>query len=103
MRSSRHIKTQERRIILMLLVALLTVQVVIYLVSTRTNRSIVEQTINDSLRTTSQVVDELLELRQRQLAQGAAVLAADYGLKEAIASGERATIESMLGNHSCLL
>jgi len=100
MRSSRHIKTQERRIILMLLVALLTVQVVIYLVSTRTNRSIVEQTINDSLRTTSQVVDELLELRQRQLAQGAAVLAADYGLKEAIASGERATIESMLGNHS---
>lgn len=99
MRSSRHIKTQERRIIKVLLVALLSVQVVIYLVSTRTNRSIVEETISSSLQTTTQVVDELLELRQRQLAQGAAVLAADYGLKEAIATGERSTIESMLGNH----
>lgn len=103
MRSSRHIKTQERRIIVMLLVALLTVQVVIYLVSTRTNRSIVEETISSSLQTTTQVVDELLELRQRQLAQGAAVLAADYGLKEAIATGERSTIESMLDNHGSRL
>lgn len=99
MRSSRHIKTQERRIILMLLVALLTVQLVIYLVSTHTNRSIAEEAISNSLQTTSQVVDELLELRQSQLIQGAAVLAADYGLKEAIATGERSTIESMLANH----
>jgi len=100
MRSSQHIRTQERRIIVVLLVALLSVQVVIYLVSTRTNRSIVEETISNSLQTTTQVVDELLELRQRQLTQGASVLAADYGLKEAIATGERSTIESMLSNHS---
>lgn len=99
MRSSRHIKTQERGIILLLLVALLSVQVVIYLVSTRTNRSIAEETISNSLQTTSRVIDELLELRQRQLTQGAAVLAADYGLKEAIATGERSTIEAMLANH----
>lgn len=99
MRSSRHIKTQERGIILLLLVALLSVQVVIYLVSTRTNRSIAEETLSNSLQTSSQVVEELLELRQRQLTQGAAVLAADYALKEAIATGERATIESILANH----
>lgn len=99
MRSSRHIRTQERRIILALLAALLAVQVVIYLVSVRTNRSIVVETINTSLQTTAQVVNQLLELRHRQLSQGAAVLAADYGLKEAIAIGERATIESMLQNH----
>ncbi|MCW2291032.1 MULTISPECIES: diguanylate cyclase [Pseudomonas] len=99
MRTSRHIRTQERRIILALLAALLAVQVIIYLVSVRTNRNIVEETINTSLETTAQVVDQLLELRHRQLGQGAAVLAADYGLKEAIAIGERATIESMLQNH----
>ncbi|MBD9655078.1 diguanylate cyclase [Pseudomonas sp. PDM12] len=99
MTSSRHIKTQERGLILLLLVALLTVQVITYLVSTRSNRSFVEETISNGLQTTSRVVDELLELRQRQLTQGAAVLAADYGLKEAIATGERSTIESMLADH----
>lgn len=103
MRTSRHIKTQERRIIVVLLAALLTVQVVIYLVSVRSNRSIVEDTVSAQLETTAQVVDQLLELRHRQLTQGAAVLAADYGLKEAIAIGERATIESMLQNHGSRL
>lgn len=103
MRTSQHIKTQERRIILALLAALLTVQVVIYLVSVRSNRSIVEDTVSTQLATTAQVVDQLLELRHRQLTQGAAVLAADYGLKEAIAIGERATIESMLHNHGSRL
>lgn len=99
MRTSQHVKIQERRIILALLAALLTVQVVIYLVSVRSNRSIVEDTVSAQLETTAQVVGQLLELRHRQLTQGAAVLAADYGLKEAIAIGERATIESMLRNH----
>ena len=103
MRISRHIKNQERRIILALLAALLTVQVVIYLVSVQSNRRIVEDTVSTQLETTAQVVDQLLELRQRQLTQGAAVLAADYGLKEAIAIGERATIESMLQNHGSRL
>ncbi|SDH95360.1 diguanylate cyclase (GGDEF) domain-containing protein [Pseudomonas flavescens] len=103
MRTSQHIKTQERRIILALLAALLTVQMVVYLVSVRTNRSIVEETINSELGTTAQVVEQLLELHQRQLTQGAAVLASDYGLKEAIAIGERATIESMLQNHGSRL
>ncbi|UCJ18713.1 diguanylate cyclase [Pseudomonas sp. MM211] len=82
-----------------LLAALLIVQIVIYLVSVRTNRGIVEDTTATQLATTAQVVDQLFELRHRQLTQGAAVLAADYGLKEAIAIGERATIESMLQNH----
>ncbi|MEJ0099955.1 MAG: EAL domain-containing protein [Pseudomonadota bacterium] len=46
------------------------------------------------------VAQRLLEYRERQLANGVAVLAADFGLKEAIGSREADTVASMLANHS---
>ncbi len=46
------------------------------------------------------VAQRLLEYRERQLANGVAVLAADFGLKEAIGSKEADTVASALANHA---
>lgn len=98
--SNRHFRAYERRIIYVLLSALLTIQILAYQISSEANRRIAENNLHAQLQTGAQVFYQLLELRQRQLLQTAEVLAADYGLKEATATRERPTIESMLLNHS---
>ncbi|MGE8362720.1 diguanylate cyclase domain-containing protein [Pseudomonas sp.] len=98
--SRRHLRAYERRIVYSLLGALLAIQLVAYTISSQTNRRIAENTVRAHLATGGQVFYQLLELRQHQLEQAASVLAADYGLKDAVAIGERPTLESMLGNHA---
>lgn len=51
------------------------------------------------LQTGDRVFARLLEERFAQLAQAARVLAADYGFREALLSGDRETITSALANH----
>jgi diguanylate cyclase (GGDEF)-like protein len=46
------------------------------------------------------VAQQLLEYRERQLANAVAVLASDFGLREAVASGDRPTVDSALANHA---
>lgn len=98
--SRRHLRAYERRIVYSLLGALLAIQLAAYLISSQANRRIAENTVKEHLATGGQVFYQLLELRQHQLQQTAGVLAADYGLKDAVAIGERPTLESMLGNHA---
>ncbi|TBU96387.1 GGDEF domain-containing protein [Phytopseudomonas dryadis] len=99
MTDSPHLPTYVRRIVYLLLAALLAIQVIVYQVGLRSHRALAEETLRGQLDSTAQVFEQLLELRHRQLAQSAAVLASDYGFKEAIAVGERATVESMLEQH----
>ncbi|MGE8497884.1 MAG: diguanylate cyclase domain-containing protein [Pseudomonas sp.] len=98
--SRRHLRAYERRIVYSLLGALLVIQLAAYVISSQANRRIAENTVRDHLVTGGQVFYQLLELRQHQLEQTAGVLAADYGLKDAVAIGERPTLESMLANHA---
>ncbi|HYP80387.1 MAG TPA: EAL domain-containing protein, partial [Steroidobacteraceae bacterium] len=46
------------------------------------------------------VAQRVLEYREKQLANAVTVLTADYGLREAVASGDRPTVASALSNHA---
>ena len=48
----------------------------------------------------NRIVNEFLTARSDQLRTSVSVLAANYGLKEAAATGDAATIQSVLDNHS---
>ena len=47
----------------------------------------------------SRVFERLLEVRGRRLADGVQLLAADFGFRDAVASGDSATMRSVLLNH----
>ncbi|OYW33769.1 MAG: GGDEF domain-containing protein [Methyloversatilis sp. 12-65-5] len=55
--------------------------------------------VRAELQTADRVLSRLLEQRASQLTQAARVLAADYGFREALTSGDNDTIVSALGNH----
>jgi EAL domain-containing protein (putative c-di-GMP-specific phosphodiesterase class I)/GGDEF domain-containing protein len=46
------------------------------------------------------IAQQLLEYREKQLANAVSVLTSDYGLREAVASGDRPTVASALTNHA---
>ena len=55
--------------------------------------------LSDELTVGQRVWARLLDQRAATLSQGAALLAADYGFRSAVASNDRATITSALENH----
>jgi diguanylate cyclase (GGDEF)-like protein len=59
----------------------------------------VDSRARESLRIGAVVVDEFLAARGEQLRTSVDVLAADYGLKEAVATRDSITIHSVLENH----
>jgi diguanylate cyclase (GGDEF)-like protein len=65
----------------------------------RTSTTVREQA-DEQLVAGVHIAQQLLEYRERQLANAVAVLTADYGLREAVASGDRATVDSALANHA---
>ena len=59
----------------------------------------VESQLREELGVGGRVLEQLIELRGRQLHDAVQVLVADFGFKEAVASGDRETIRSALANH----
>src|SRR5580692_7625775 len=55
---------------------------------------------DERLRSGSQVVEEYMRSRAAVLSSSVTVLAADFGLREAVASRDEATILSVANNHS---
>ncbi|GAA3971839.1 putative bifunctional diguanylate cyclase/phosphodiesterase [Allohahella marinimesophila] len=70
----------------------------IYSVFTATEQSIVRET-REELQTAQRVFSAILEDRSLQLLDRTSILAADFGLKRAIATNELDTAMSALGNH----
>ncbi|PHV10208.1 bifunctional diguanylate cyclase/phosphodiesterase [Chitinimonas sp. BJB300] len=64
------------------------------------NMSIFRGTAALSLESDEKVFRRLLEYNTSNLIQGASVLAGDYGLREAIGTGDMGTLLSALNNHS---
>ena len=64
----------------------------------RTSDAAVRAQAQEQLNVGSLVFEQLLALRSDQLQQAAQVLAADFGFKEAVASGDAPTIRSALAN-----
>jgi len=61
-------------------------------------RSNAEQSIRQELAASGTVFDRIWSLRSQQLRDSADILARDFGFREAVATGDRATVESALDN-----
>jgi diguanylate cyclase (GGDEF)-like protein len=96
-----HLKTTFRtKLLLLTIVPLAVAQVVTLFAVMRTVESDIRSDARESLTIGAAVVNEYLESRTEQLRTSVGVLAADYGLKEATATNDAATIRSVLDNHS---
>ncbi|MCC5855874.1 MAG: EAL domain-containing protein [Idiomarina sp.] len=86
--------------LLLLLSGLVAVSlgIVIFAILWATNTS-VQSNIDRELGVSERVFLQLLELRETQLTQSAAVLADDFGFRQAVASADENTILSALVNH----
>lgn len=92
-------RSLETRIVVFFVVLLAAVQVAAYLVVSAANERIARREVASQIRVGERVFARVLEQNGRQLSQAAAVLAADFGFREAIATGDSATINSVLANH----
>jgi diguanylate cyclase (GGDEF)-like protein len=87
------------KLMLLTVVPLAVAQVVTLFAVMRTVEQDVSSRARESLIIGSTVVSEFLASRGEQLRTSVEVLASDFGLKEAVATGDEATIRSVLDNH----
>ena len=86
--------------LLLILLAIVVLLVAATYFSTRTViRDAVTQQAYRELRRGGELFSQLIDDRAGQLAQSVSVLTDDFGFKEAVATGDRATIVSALDNH----
>lgn len=90
----------RRKLLLLALLPLALAQLVTIFAVMRTVERDVQQRATNSLEISATVVDEYLAGRSSQLRTSVQVMAADFGLKEAVATGDAETIRSVLLNHS---
>jgi diguanylate cyclase (GGDEF)-like protein len=69
----------------------------------RANSQIARQAIAQELEQGERLFLKALAQNQGRLEQGAAILSADFAFREAIATSDKATIDSVLGNHGARL
>ena len=92
----RRFRTKLLVLVIVALVALQTATLIaVHVAGQRTLR----KRIDEELHVGARVLDRVLRTRARQLADTVRVLASDFAFKEAIASGDRPTIDSALHNH----
>ncbi|MDO9286354.1 MAG: cache domain-containing protein, partial [Aquabacterium sp.] len=87
------------RFVLVSLALLLLVQAAGFVVIQQSIDRNAHAQLADRLTLAERVWQRLLDQRAAKLHQGAAVLAADYGIREAVGTGDLETLRSALGNH----
>jgi diguanylate cyclase (GGDEF)-like protein len=87
------------RIVLVSLALLLVVQAAGFLVIRQSIDHNAHRQLDDHLVLAGRIWQRLLDQRAAKLNQGAALLAADYGMREAVGSGDLDTVRSALDNH----
>ncbi len=87
------------RIVAMSLLLLLAVQLAGFVAIRASIDRNARQMLKGELEVAQRVWEQMLAQRAAQLQQGAAVLAADFGFREAVNSDDRDTIASALDNH----
>ena len=92
--------TFRTKLLLLTIVPLAVAQIVTLFAVMQTVEQNIQADAQASLTIGTTVVNEFLAARTEQLRTSVSVLAADYGLKEATATGDAATIRSVLENHS---
>ena len=91
--------TFRGKLLLLTILPLAAAQFVTHFAVMRTVAEDVEQRARESLLIGGKVVNDFLESRGEQLGVSVNVLAADFGLKEAVATKDASTIRSALINH----
>ncbi len=89
----------QARIAGVLVLLLLVVVGALYVAVQAATNAAVRSQANEQLEVGSLVFQRLLEMRCSQLHDAVQVLAADFGFKDAVASGDAETIRSALANH----
>lgn len=92
-------RSLETRIVVFFVILLVLVQVTALALVGATIQSIARSEVASQLAVGERVFNRVLEQRGRQLSQAAAVLAADFGFREAVATRDLGTIRSVLENH----
>lgn len=88
----------QARIACVLILLLLVVVSALYFAVKAATGAAVQAQAREELDIGGRVFERLLESRSRQLHDAVQVLAADFGFKEAVSSGDEETIRSALGN-----
>ena len=89
----------QRRIVLFVAGLLIPVLAVVLLVVNEVNSRNARTAIDEGLATGERVFERLLEQNNRQLTQAADVLSLDFAFRQAVATRDLRTIESVLANH----
>jgi len=89
----------QSRILALFLLVVIGVQAGGFVLVNSVGGAAARNTIGEDLVAGARVFDRLLDEDRQRLVQGARVLAGDYALREAIATGDPATIRSALQNH----
>ena len=92
--------TFRSKLFLLTIVPLAVAQVVTLIAVMQTVQDDVYRRVHESLVVGGTVIDEYRAARSEQLRASARVLAADFGLKQAAATRDKTTLESILQNHS---
>lgn len=94
-----HFHSFETRIVVFFFLLLTSVQVVAFLVASNAHETIGKREIASQISVGERVLERTFEENGRQLAQVGAILAADPGFRDALASRNPATITSLLERH----
>lgn len=89
----------EARIVVFFVILLVCVQGVVFTLITASGQHIAEQQVRKELATGERLFARLVDQSNRRLTDAAGVLAADFGFREAVATHDVGTIESVLRNH----
>jgi diguanylate cyclase (GGDEF)-like protein len=92
-------KSLSARIVFVFLGLLLTVQALSFLAIRASIDHNARTAIEGDLEMGERLLKRLLQQNAHKLTEGASLLAADYGFRSAVASGDEATIASVLANH----
>jgi diguanylate cyclase (GGDEF)-like protein len=94
-----NVKSLGTRIVVFFVVLLVLVQGLGAFLVVQSNSQIARQTIDQSLEQGERIFMQLIEQNQKRLEQAAAILSADFAFRQAIATNNTGTIESVLRNH----
>ncbi|MEZ5459218.1 MAG: diguanylate cyclase [Steroidobacteraceae bacterium] len=92
-------RTFRNRLLILIIGLVLGAQTVTLVASLARTETLVQERASAQLAAGSLVARELISSQARQLANAVTVLAADFGLREAVALGDAPTIASAVTNH----
>jgi len=90
----------RNRLLILLIGLLVSAETVTFFTALARTAATERQRADEQLVAGAHIAKRLLEYRERQLANAVAVLATDYGLRDAVSSGDSPTVASALSNHA---